>query len=166
MPSLITNKLEQLFSSLIDPVWTWVLRLPWTGRLAILLVTAAASVASFNWKETQHVLDTVAPIAAVALHYDFSSMPLSDDYVRGASEGVQRLATSLEADLSTKDNLFAQEPGPWTPAQIVVALGETWAFQPENLIAYFRSQAELTCSCWKEFPGKAYAVASGAINIW
>ena len=152
MLAWIWKKLEQLLDTVIDPLWKRVLALPWAGRLAILVFCAAILAVGLHWKDTQQFLDTGARIVAVTLHSGHEGMPLSHDYRRRVKEGTARLATSLEADLSSRDNPFGQELGPWAPAQMVIALKGISLFQPETLAAYFHSQADSECPCWREFP--------------
>jgi hypothetical protein len=116
------KKLEQLLDTVVDPLWKRVLGLPWVGRLAILVCCAVALAAGAYWKEAQHFLATGARIVTVTLRSSHDGIPLSSDYRRRVKEGATRLATSLEADLSSRDNPFVQELGPWAPAQMVIAL--------------------------------------------
>jgi hypothetical protein len=142
MQSWIIKKLEQLLETLVDPLWKWILALPWASRLAILVFCAATLALCLHWKNTQQFLDTGIRIVAVTLHGGDHSMPLSSYHLRRVEEGIARLDTSLQADLSiSRDNPFGRELGPWTPAQVVVALKEISLRKPEKLAMYFHSQA-------------------------
>jgi hypothetical protein len=149
MLAWIWKKLEQLLDTLVDPLWKRVLALSWAGRLTILVFCAATLAVGLHWKDTQHFLTTGAQIVAVTLHSGHNGMPLSDNYQRRVKGGIERLAASLEADLSSRN--YSLE-GSWAPAQVVIALKGISLPQPETLATFFHSRADPACSCWKEFP--------------
>jgi hypothetical protein len=146
MIELLRKKLTELFDSLLDPVWRWILSRSWVSRLLILLVLLSGAIAATEWRRFLETGQWMIAVAQATLFGDLR-IPLSTSEQTRMKASTGRLIGSLEVDAV---RLSQQSVDSWAAAQTAVALSGTTRVQNKSLAELVRGMKEPGCACLKE----------------
>lgn len=150
MLDLLNNKVSELVSTLVEPIWKRILGLSWIGRFVILLVMLGLMLVGTHLEQAASSAGTLANLARVSWARDLQ-IPLRTSLVTQVQDTAQRIATSLEADLGRPGEADTQ---PWPIAQATVASLRVVSIDVDSIREFLRASEDRSCSCWRDFPGK------------
>ena len=150
MLDLLNNKVSELVSTLVEPIWKRILGLSWIGQFVILLVMLGLMLVGTHLEQAASSAGTLANLARVSWARD-SQIPLRTSLVTQVQDTAQRIATSLEADLGRPGEADTQ---PWPIAQATVASLRVVSIDVDSIREFLRASEDRSCSCWRDFPGK------------
>jgi len=146
MIELIRGKLVELFNSLIDPLWCWILSKSWFTRCVVFILILGVAA---GWVHLESLLDWGRWAVSVA-RVAFSATarpPFTSARTTDLEATTSRLISRLEVDLV---RLSDQVMEPWATAQTVAALTGTSKADRTKLLEALHRTEHVDCSCWKE----------------
>ncbi len=138
------EQLNWLVDSVLDPIKTRILKMPWIYRAAILL----ALLSLFALFEYRDQIPAKVGLASQTLRVSWgprNRVPLSGADIGLLKASIARLTSQLDPRLTNLNPSIAEA---WTVAQVLVAVHGVGKTDLAPAVHYIESQEDRTCSCW------------------